>query len=131
MPDLNLQKLISQIQSLDISLKQEANKAVNRLLTMRNWLIGYYIVEYEQKGEDKAKYGNNLLNILSRSLDIKGLSETNLKINRLFYIFYPQIRQILPNELQNTIMGISQTPSDELQTYLIEISQTPSNEIDN
>jgi predicted nuclease of restriction endonuclease-like (RecB) superfamily len=131
MPDLNLQKLISQIQSLDTSLKQEANKAVNRLLTMRNWLIGYYIVEYEQKGEDKAKYGNNLLNILSRSLDIKGLSETNLKINRLFYISYPQIRQILPNELQNNIMEISQTPSDELQNITIEISQTLSDELQN
>ena len=52
---MQLEKLISQIQSLDGTLKHEANKAVNRLLTMRNWLIGYYIVEYEQKGEDRAK----------------------------------------------------------------------------
>lgn len=38
-----------------------AVKAVNQLATMRNWLIGCYIVEYEQKGADRAQYGEQLL----------------------------------------------------------------------
>lgn len=86
---------------------------MNRLLTIRNWLIGYYIVEYEQKGEDRAKYGANLLNVLSSSLDIKGLSFTNLKLNRLFYIAFPQIGQAVSDQfiLQNSLTGIVQTPS--------------------
>jgi predicted nuclease of restriction endonuclease-like (RecB) superfamily len=118
---MNLEVLISEIQSLDGSLKNEASKAVNRLLTIRNWLIGYYIVEYEQKGEDRAKYGNNLLDILASALDIKGLSVTNLKLNRLFYITYPQIRQTVSDELQFNQMGIGQTVSDELLNYNIQI----------
>ncbi len=114
---MQLEKLILQIQSLDGTLKHEANKAVNRLLTMRNWLIGYYIVEYEQKGEDRAKYGDTLLNVLSASLDIKGLSLTNLKLNRLFYIAYPQIHQTVSDELQNNTIQIGQTLSDQLQIF--------------
>ena len=37
-----------------------AKSAINQLMTLRNWAIGYYIVEYEQKGSDKAEYGTNL-----------------------------------------------------------------------
>ncbi|MCD6010337.1 MAG: hypothetical protein K0Q79_199 [Flavipsychrobacter sp.] len=121
---MKLDSLISQINSLDGALKHEATKAVNRLLTIRNWLIGYYIVEYEQNGEDRAKYGDNLLNILSDSLSVKGLSETNLKINRSFYLAYPVIAQPVLDELKNKLMGIRQTVSDE---FKIE-NQSVSNE---
>jgi len=127
---VNLEHLISQIQSLDGSLKHEANKAVNRLLTIRNWLIGYYIVEYEQKGEDKARYGADLLNILSASLDIKGLSVTNLKLNRLFYITYPQIRQTVSDEFGNTSF-IAEIAPDTLENNTMKIRQTVSDEFGN
>ncbi len=126
---MDLNKLISQIQSIDGSLKQEASKAVNRLLTIRNWLIGYYIVEYEQKGEDKAKYGDNVLKIISNALSSKGLSETNLKLNRLFYIAYPTIAQNVLDELKNKIIGIRQT-SDELGNNLMGIGQTVSGQFE-
>ena len=125
---MNLEKLISQIQSLDGILKQEANKAVNRLLTIRNWLIGYYIVEYEQKGEDRAKYGANILDMLSASLKIKGLSVTNLKLNRLFYIVYPHINHLIFIESRNFPSEIGQTLSDESKNNLMRIRQTLSDE---
>lgn len=38
-----------------------AMKAINQMATLRNWLIGCYIVEYEQNGSDRAKYGDRLL----------------------------------------------------------------------
>lgn len=38
-----------------------AIRAINQMATLRNWLIGCYIVEYEQKGSDRAKYGERLL----------------------------------------------------------------------
>jgi len=58
-------------------------------------------VEYEQSGEDRAKYGEKLLNSLSRKLQnkgIKGVSITNIKLCRQFYITYPQIGQSLPDQ---------------------------------
>ena len=90
---------------------QQAVKAVNRALTLRNWLIGFYIVEFEQKGEDRSVYGDRLLAELSKALAIKGLSETNLRLNRQFYNTYPQIRQTVSDELGKS--KIYQTLSDE------------------
>ncbi len=49
-------------------LKNRAVSAVNQSLTIRNWLYGYYIVEYEQNGKDRAKYGDKLLAILAKNL---------------------------------------------------------------
>ncbi len=85
--------LIKQINLVDTGLKSEANKAVNQLLTIRNWLIGYYIVVYEQNGEDRAEYDQKLLQTLSKKLDKKGLSYRNLKLFRQFYQTFPKIGQ--------------------------------------
>ena len=57
---MNFEALASQIANLDESLAQSASKAVNTLLTARNWLIGFYIVEYEHSGQDRATYGESL-----------------------------------------------------------------------
>lgn len=40
---------------------------------MRNWLIGFYIVEFEQNGEDRAKYGEFLLKNFKQKVNLKGL----------------------------------------------------------
>lgn len=45
---MNYNKLIPQIDETHQSLKQNAVRAINRHLTLRNWLIGYYIVEFKQ-----------------------------------------------------------------------------------
>src|SRR5277367_1776495 len=105
--------LTSQIQSLDGILKQEANKAVNRLLTIRNWLIGYYIVEYEQKGEDRAKYGEVLLDTLAERININGLGNRNLKLFKQFYLYYPSIVQTVSAQLKDNKL-ISSGLSHEL-----------------
>ena len=72
--------LVDTIHHTHQSFQQKAIKAVNINLTLRNWLIGYYIVEFEQKGEDRAQYGEQLVPSLSKKLGIKGLAETNLKL---------------------------------------------------
>ncbi len=120
---MQLDKLISQIQSLDGSLKQEANKSVNRLLTLRNWLIGYYIVEYEQKGEDKAKYGDSLLNTIAEKISIDGLGSRNLKLFKQFYLCYPSIVQTVSAQfaLENISMEIVQTVSAQFRFKNIDI----------
>jgi hypothetical protein len=82
---MNFELLVNTIQQAHSTFQQSALKSVNRYLTIRNWLIGFYIVEFEQKGEDRAKYGEKLLSELARSLNLKGLSETNLKLSRQFY----------------------------------------------
>lgn len=98
---MNFEQLIQAFEQANENLHEKAVSAVNQSLTMRNWLFGYYIVEYEQSGEDRAKYGDKLLNSLSRKLQnsrVKGVSITNLKLCRQFYITYPQIGQSLPDQ---------------------------------
>ena len=62
---MQYKSLISSIDETHQTLQQSAVKAVNRHITLRNWLIGYYIVEFEQNGEDRAKYGTKLLKELA------------------------------------------------------------------
>lgn len=114
---MNFKKLAFHIQQTNDFLQQNAVKAVNRHITLRNWLIGFYIVEFEQKGNDRAQYGNQLIAELSKTIKIKGLSETNLKLCRQFYNTYPQILGLLPQEFdeKNTVLSIGQSPTDQLQ----------------
>jgi predicted nuclease of restriction endonuclease-like (RecB) superfamily len=113
---MNFEKLVSSIQTTSATLQQNAVKSVNIHLTLRNWLVGLYIVEYEQNGEDRAKYGQLLLSSLASKINIKGLSETNLKLCRQFYIIYPEILETPTPEYQTLIpVSIRQTLSDKLK----------------
>jgi DUF1016 N-terminal domain len=97
---MQYKSLISSIDETHQTLQQSAVKAVNSHITLRNWLIGYYIVEFEQNGEDRAQYGAKLLKELANSLKIKGLGETNLKQCRKFFQLYPQISQTVTDFLE-------------------------------
>jgi predicted nuclease of restriction endonuclease-like (RecB) superfamily len=115
---MNFTTLINQIGQTHQTLQQNAVKAVNSHITLRNWLIGFYIIEFEQNGEDRAKYGTQLLKEIANSIRIKGLGETNLKQCRVFFQLYPEISQTVSDLLNNTPLKlkntISQTLSDDL-----------------
>ena len=49
-------------------------------MTLRNWAIGYYIVEYEQDGSDRAEYGSHLLKNLEKQIDQKGMNYSKRSI---------------------------------------------------
>ncbi|MCU0289119.1 MAG: hypothetical protein MUF15_22340 [Acidobacteria bacterium] len=55
---MRFNQLIDIINETHFTLQQKAASAVNQGLTVRNWLIGFYIFEFEQNGEDRAKYGD-------------------------------------------------------------------------
>ena len=99
--------LTSIIQTTHDAALSSAVKAINRMHTMRNWLIGYYIVEYEQNGKDRAEYGAKLLKKLEERVNRKGISITLLKNSRSFYLYYPQM-------VENLVPAISPTVSDQL-----------------
>lgn len=70
---------------------------------MRNWLIGYYIVEYEQNGKDRAEYGAKLLKKLEERVNRKGMTTTLFKWARKFYRLYPQMSDNLPLNIYRTV----------------------------
>ena len=98
---MRFDQLIDIINETHITLQQKAASAVNQGLTVRNWLIGFYIFEFEQNGEDRAKYGERLLEKIAEStINIRGLSLRNLKLCRQFYTKYQQIGQTVSAQLQ-------------------------------
>lgn len=71
--------------------RRQAFHAVNTILVKTYWEIGKRIVEYEQKGNERAEYGDKLLIQLSKDLAFKygkGFSRSNLVYMRLFYLKY-------------------------------------------
>jgi len=100
--DRSFERLVAAIGHVHAELRAQASRAVNMSLTLRNWLIGLYIAEYEQHGTDRAVYGDNLIERLSERLMQAGVSRSEareLRRYRQFYLAYPRIRETLPPEL--------------------------------
>src|SRR5665213_229455 len=90
-------KLLNDIGRTVEHAKNNAVVAVNNELVKANWNIGRHIVEFEQKGNEKAIYGSDLLNKLSHDLKIRfgnGFSRTNIYVFRQFYLCYPIIQTV-------------------------------------
>ena len=98
------ENLLKQIATAYEQGRRSATITVNTHLVKTYWLIGQYIVEYEQAGNATATYGKQLLAQLSNDLAIvlgKGFSRSNLQRMRQFYLVYP-IRAELPHKLSWT-----------------------------
>jgi len=89
---INYQNLAQDISTILKTGQQNAISSVNGILLQTYWQIGQKIVEYEQKGNIKAKYGTELLKNLARELKHygKGFSRSNLTYMRLLYLKYPK-----------------------------------------
>ncbi|MCK5381143.1 MAG: DUF1016 family protein [Candidatus Latescibacteria bacterium] len=90
--------LVAAIRQAHEYMTAQAGRAVNVSLTLRNWVIGCYIREYEQNGADRAEYGSQVLEHLGgelqESLD-KCYTDRYLRLCRQLYATYPQIRKSL------------------------------------
>ena len=135
---MNFESLVGCINQVQDVLQAQAAHAINLSLTARNWLVGYYIVEFEQHGEDRAKYGDKLLKNLAKSLNRRGLGERRLYEYRLTYQVYPQLGSVVADYIvkngQDEILRLTTAKSDN-NTSLIEklrsataISVAPQNE---
>ena len=140
---MDFEKLIKKIEGTHGFLQKKALTALNINLTLRNWIIGFYIVEFEQQGSDRAAYGKKLLQNMSKRLKhIRGLSHRNLKTFRNFYLCYPQIAELFDkkssisviNELKTNISfdvfsiekSIGQLPTAKFKNIDNSIGQMPS-----
>jgi len=93
--------LIQQISTLVTNAKRHVATTINKTLVETYWNIGKHIVEFEQQGNTRAKYGEQILVNLSKDLTIilgKGFSRSNLFNMRLFYMRFP-IFQTLSGKL--------------------------------
>jgi predicted nuclease of restriction endonuclease-like (RecB) superfamily len=95
---MNYDALITTLAQVHQQAQAGAAGAVNRHLILRNWLIGAYLVEYEQHGEDRAQYGQELLPRLAKDLaaeGVPGCSREMLGRMRLLFRLYPQLEPVI------------------------------------
>jgi len=120
--DFNL--LIQNIKQTHDSLYKSVTKSVNAHLTLRNLLTGFYIVEFEQNGEDRAKYGTKLLQGIADKIKIKGLTTPELSRCRQFYTIYQPILGSATQEFNNILpTNILGSLTQELQKTDIEVDK--------
>lgn len=124
---MNFEHLVTLCQQTHTEIQSRAARSVDLFLVVRNWLFGYYLVEFEQHGGDRAAYGSRLMDALAerlRPLGIKGVSPTRLRLYRSFYRAFSQIRPTLSAESASApaVEPIQPTLSVELPSLL----QTPA-----
>jgi len=84
--------------------RQQVRQAVNTAMVQSYWQIGHLIVEHEQQGQQRAAYGKQQLQQLSKQLTLefgKGFDVRNLRNMRSFYVAYPN-RNAVRTELSWT-----------------------------
>jgi predicted nuclease of restriction endonuclease-like (RecB) superfamily len=125
---MNFDLLVQSIADVHREMQARAVKAVNVGLTLRNWLIGAYISEYELRGEDRAAYGEKLIVNLAKSLKTRGIvacEQQRLSGYRLVYRAFPQIWESVTPELESLLPNALRTTGAE---PLGEIHRTLSGE---
>lgn len=111
---MTFDQLITTLEGVHQLLAARAVQQVNTALTVRNWLIGYYFVEFDQHGEDRADYGQRLMERTAERLEgIRGMAVSNLRNFRQFYLMYRWFGSYIAE--QTGFTPIHQTVSGELQ----------------
>ena len=134
---LTLSSVANEIHTAHKWFAEQAVLQVNTYLTLRNWVIGLYIREYEQRGADRAQYGEKVLATLLKKLNekgMKGMTDRYLRGCRSFYETYPQIWMTVSSKFQHidnqgiksilTLGSNQDYPSKALISPPSELSQT-------
>ncbi len=110
-------------------MQGRAVRAVDTGLAVRNWLFGWYIVEYEQNGADRAEYGKQILQKLSAALKDaigRGFSVDSLEKMRLFYQEYrSMLADGKKSETLSRNFSKGQTVSDQLSMNQLATREIP------
>lgn len=105
--------LAQHINVIQDTMQRQVAHAINRGLTVRNWLIGCYIVEFEQHGEDRAAYGEQLLKRLEQANPaLMPAESTEVVVSN-----EKRIRHTVPAELQTIETGGVLSPLDPFKIF--------------
>jgi predicted nuclease of restriction endonuclease-like (RecB) superfamily len=127
---MNFESLVGRINLIQDALQAQTAHAVNLSLTARNWLVGYYIVEFEQHGEDRAKYGEKLINRLAERINRKGFEPRSLRVYRRIYLVYPQLGTVIETYLQKNSLMLSDSGVTSIWQSLPAELQATENQMD-
>ncbi len=119
--------IATRIRSIWEGAQTQASRSVNTAHVVANWLIGREIVEEQQHGRERAKYGDQLMKLLSEELQSdmgEGFSLSSLKLMRQFFISYPDLVPIgYPLGSQFTPQTLSDQKSQPVGSQLASVSK--------
>lgn len=124
--NVDFESLVKHIQNTSEALQQDARLVINRNVTTRAWLTGFYIIRYEQHGNDRAKYGEQLIQRLSQRLGGKSFGVSNLRNYRQFFLCYPELGPVIGSYLKERF-SIRHSLNGELE--LLEIHHSANGEL--
>jgi len=115
-PWAGFDSLVDGLAQLQARARAAAVRSIDEILTLRNWLIGAWIVAYEQEGADRARYGEGLIDALAvafKTRNVGGLGRSNLKNYRQIALIWPTLgirhgETRLPSDIRQTLSGESQ-----------------------
>ena len=119
--DAGYEAVFGDVSKIIDAARESGVRSVNAAMTAAYWLVGRRIVEFDQSGEERAEYGEVLIERLSEDLTRRfgrGFSRQNIWNMRLFYLSYP------PDKILQTASGESARSLQE------QIRQAPSGESD-
>ena len=127
---MTFEHLVASIRQVHDELVAQAGRAVNVSLTLRNWMIGFYIAEFELRGTDRAGYGDKHLSKLANELGQYKVSNCNrrqLYDYLKFYRIYPQIVQTVSAQFQNLLPQGVITAAEKVPTASAQLIRHPEN----
>jgi hypothetical protein len=127
---MKFNQLIELFQKTHKDLQAQAVHSVDIALVVRNWLFGWYIVEYEQHGADRADYGQETLKNISKALTDRigrGFSVDNLELMRRFFTAYQDI--VSTDGKSETLFRISGTDLSETVSRINPVPQDKPNRV--
>src|SRR6266568_6907835 len=113
-PWAGFDSLVDGLTQLQARAHEAAVRSIDDILTLRNWLIGAWIVAYQQEGADRARYGEALIDALAaafKARGINGLGRTNLRNYRQIAVTWPTLVIRQTSGESRLPSAISQTPS--------------------
>ncbi|CAN5804634.1 hypothetical protein BH11VER1_BH11VER1_02950 [soil metagenome] len=96
-PAMDFGALVDAIRQVHEHTAAVVNRVVNTSLTLRNWVIGAYIVEYQLRGADRAEYGNRIMEKLAAALQkhqVPTCDPSRLYAYATFFRAYPQVQAV-------------------------------------
>jgi predicted nuclease of restriction endonuclease-like (RecB) superfamily len=135
-PGRDFTALVNDVRRVHEECAAAVSRTINTTLTLRNWVIGHYIEEYELHGADRAEYGLGVVDALAEALAQHGISRCDrreLYRYRLFCKTYPQIVEAVPlfpsgSEMVRSLTTQSQKTPRTRGSKIVE-SVTPQSEL--
>ena len=105
--DMDFESLVNIIRSAKDAFQIQAAHSINLSLTARNWVIGYYVTEFEQHGEDRAQYGAKLLKSLEQRINSRGFTERRFREYRQLYQVYSGFAPVVAQYIASSFPSAS------------------------